>query len=313
MTEISCKVVADSVWGTRLTTVQLRYPRFIHAELMTHRAFSRNASSSRAVPVKKLIEEAKNDPVVPIFWTKNQAGMQGRESWNALVEMDFSYRGGPVRNLHREDAWLRACDKAIEVAASFAEAGYHKQLVNRLLEPFTHISVVVTATEWANFFNLRFHEDAEPHIDLLAQKMWQAMSASVPVKRRVHAPYVDHSDLRPIWDDFETQMVLRQSAARCARVSFLNHDGQKPTIDEDLKLFDRLMAGDVKHASPVEHQAIADSGYGTKPGYKQSETWGNFKGWYQWRQNFNDESFKGGIDAIASEIERRKEQRGLSW
>jgi Thymidylate synthase complementing protein len=311
VTEISCKVIADSVYQTRITTVQLRYPRFIHAELMTHRVFSRNASSSRAVPVKKMIEEAMTDPVVPLFWTKNQSGMQGGESWNEPVTMDFRYKGGPVTNFYREDAWLRARDKAAEIASAFAAAGYHKQLVNRLLEPFTHISVVVTATEWANWFNLRFHEDAEPHIDLLAQRMWEAMSASEPVFRAVHAPYVDTDGLIPDWNNFDTQMTFRKSAARCARVSYLNHDGNDPTLDEDMKLFERLMASNVKHASPVEHQAIADKNFSKNQLISRPLAWGNFRGWNQWRQTFNGESYHGGIDAIATEIERRKEQRGL--
>jgi thymidylate synthase ThyX len=305
VTEISCKVIADSIYHTRITTVQLRYPRFIHAELMTHRVFSRNASSSRAIPVKKLIEEATDRPAVPIFWTKNQSGMQGREGCDALVVLDRT-------EYTREAAWRRARDAAVKHARAFADAGYHKQLVNRLLEPFTHISVVVTATEWANWFNLRFHEDAEPHIDLLAQRMWEAMRASEPVFSAVHAPYVEGAQsLIPDWNNFDTQTAFRKSAARCARVSYLNHDGKAPTLDEDMTLFDRLMAGNVKHASPVEHQAIADKNFSKNQLLSRPLAWGNFRGWNQWRQTFNGESYHGGIDAIAPEIERRKEQRGL--
>lgn len=312
MTEISCKVVADSIWKTRITTVQLRYPRFIHAELMTHRAFSRNASSSRAIPVKKLIDEAMNDPAVPMFWTRNQKGMQGGESWNQIVEIPCP--SGRLYKLSREEVWLAARDKAVDFANAFADAEYHKQIVNRLLEPFTHISVVVTATEWANFFNLRFHEAAEPHIDLLAQRMWKAMTESEPVKRRVHAPYMNVENLTPLWNDFDTELTFRRSGARCARVSYLNHNGNDPTIDEDLNLFNRLMESDVKHASPVEHQALADVGYdGGKSGYNYSSQWGNFKGWFQWRQQFYRESVSGGIDAIETEIEHRKKQRNLNW
>lgn len=314
MTEISCKVIADSVWGKcpRITTVQLRYPRFIHAELMTHRVFSRNASSSRAVPVRKLIEEAMTDPAVPIFWHRNQSGMQGRESWNAPVVVPNGYKAEPDEYLSREDAWLRARDAAVEWANDFARAEYHKQIVNRLLEPFTHISVVVTATEWANFFNLRFHEDAEPHIDLLAQRMWEAMENSVPTERAVHAPYVEGThilDRNP--SDFETQMALRRSAARCARVSYLNHDGKPTTYEEDLGLFYRLMNGEVAHASPVEHQAFADPNFYTPNAVRRPVNWGNFVGWIQWRHTIPGESISGGIDAIKAKIDARKKQRGL--
>src|SRR5271155_3746289 len=138
----SVTVIEDSVsqiGRTRLCTLQLRYPRWIHAEFMTHRVFSRNAASSRAIPVKKLVQDVMDDPFVPLFWGKNQKGMQAGEEHNDPVLLD----GVPNywnfdEPFSREKAWLIARDRAVEIATALAKAGYHKQLVNRLLEPFTH-------------------------------------------------------------------------------------------------------------------------------------------------------------------------------
>ena len=152
---ITAKIIADSISpaGARLTTLQLRYPRFIHAEFMTHRMFSRNASSSRAIPVERLIQDVLDDPAMPVFWGKNQPGMQAREDHHALVGGEgVSGYDHFDDSITREAAWLISRGIAIQHAREFAKAGYHKQIVNRLLEPFSHINVVVTATEWENFF-----------------------------------------------------------------------------------------------------------------------------------------------------------------
>lgn len=139
---ISAIVIADTISpaGKRITTLQLRYPRMVHSEFMTHRVFSRNASSSRAIPVERLIEDVLRDTAMPIHWGKNQPGMQARKKHDAPVLLDGTF-------VSNENAWLAARDQAIEAARAFTKAGYHKQIVNRLLEPFAHINVVVTATE----------------------------------------------------------------------------------------------------------------------------------------------------------------------
>ena len=82
--QMEVKVIADSISesGKRITTFQLKYPRFIHSEVMTHRVFSRNASSSRAIPVKKMIEQVRNNPAMPIHWGANQSGMQAKNELN---------------------------------------------------------------------------------------------------------------------------------------------------------------------------------------------------------------------------------------
>jgi thymidylate synthase ThyX len=298
VTTISAKVIADSLsgFGARLTTMQLRYPRFIHAEFMTHRAFSRNASSSRATPVARLIQDVVDDPAVPMFWGKNQPGMQAGEEHDALVtiEWDNTFRSNPdgvdsyFEPASREGAWLMALDRAVDAARAFSAAGYHKQVVNRLLEPFTHINVVVTASEWDNFFALRDHPLAEPHIRLLAQEMKNALAQSAP--RLIgygqwHTPYVESHP-----DSIESAVMSAQiSAARCARVSYLTHDGREPSGPDDLKLFDRLLTANPMHASPMEHPATPDYFSKGGPGWHRPEDHGNLVGWISLRKGIEAE------------------------
>ena len=259
MTTITAKVIADSVNpdGNRLTTLECRYPRFIHAQLLTHRQFSRNAQSSRACPVEKMIEEVEKDPVMPIHWGKNQRGMQAKEECNEWVCTEGYWP------MPREDAWKMARDSALEIAREFAEAGYHKQIINRLLEPFAHITTIITATEWDNFFKLRLHEDSQPEIQRLAQVMKEAMDESDPAYAMwggLHLPYDQNS--------------VVYSVACCARVSYNNHDGTDRDPEKDRKLHDFLKENG--HWSPFEHQAIATQG-----------DFANFKGWESYR-HMND-------------------------
>lgn len=271
---ISAKVIADSLSpsGTRITTLQLLYPRFIHSEFMTHRVFSRNASSSRAIPVAKIIDAIITDPAVPVSWGKNQKGMQAEE--NVSDEL--------AAQAHH--AWVNGAQAAIVTAQALIDLGIHKQIANRVLEPWAHISVIVTATEWENFFELRDHKDAQPEIAALARAMKVAMDESTPLGLGPddwHLPYVSKKDVVDIgfyaellWskntDQCQRQfpsvssmheyMCLQVSAARCARVSYNTHDGQVPQIESDIKLADRL--SDSKHMSPFEHQATPCGGCG---------------------------------------------------
>lgn len=266
---MEAKVIADSVSkaGARITTMQLKYPRFIHAEFMTHRAFSRNASSSRAIPVAKMLAQVRDAPAMPIHWGKNQAGMQAKEE---------------VQDVRAaRDLWERAAVRMTEFAADMADMGLHKQVVNRLLEPFQWIHVVVTATEWENFFLLRDHEDAQPEIQALAREMRIAMCASNPRQKWAdlddalnwHLPYITDAELiehrdKPWW-------LAKLSAARCARVSYVKHDGTHPDPSEDLDLYDRLVGSEPRHSSPTEHQALPMTIAGSSSR--------NFRGWTQFR------------------------------
>lgn len=289
---IAAEVIADSVCpqGKRITTLRLRYPRFIHAEFMTHRAFSRNASSSRAIPVERLIKDVLRDTAMPLHWGKNQPGMQAREEHNEGVSTwDLPGVGHTWARIPREEAWDLARDNAITLARAFTEAGYHKQIVNRLLEPFSHINVLVTSTEWDNFFELRDHPDAQPEIMVLAQEMKKVMAESVPqclAEGDWHLPYVIHDDFEPAMaygntaDKTWLNVLIKLSVARCARVSYYTHEGKPPNIEDDLKLYDRLVGARPLHASPAEHQARP---VGLFEREKLSMT-GNFRGWVQYRK-----------------------------
>jgi thymidylate synthase ThyX len=273
---IEAKVIADSTSGKarRLTTFQLRYPRFIHAEFMTHRQFSRNASSSRAIPVEKQIDMLLEDMAMPIHWGKNQRGMQAEEENNTLVHLPSWWRHDGLDKPLKADAegaWTHAGFKAVEAARAFVEAGYHKQAVNRILEPFSHISVVCTSTQYDNFFALRRHPDAQPEIKVLADVMFEAMQASTPTELREgewHLPYIQPDELQFLYSKenllhdpipLSLDDLIKASVSRCARVSYLTHDGEHPQLSKDLALYERLVGSVPLHASPAEHQATPDS------------------------------------------------------
>lgn len=296
---IQATVIRDSISpaGIRLTTMELVYPRFIHAEFMTHRVFSRNASSSRAIPTAKLIEMVRDTPIEPAHWGKNQKGMQAREE---LDEADRGY----VRGL-----WRAAAHDAAWYAEKMLERGAHKQVVNRILEPFLPIRVVVTATDFANFFALRRHADAQPEIQALANAMWEAREASTPKALAIsqwHLPYIEEDDeLQVAWATPNSwpgaperiERLIKVSVARCARTSYRTHDGRRSTVEEDLALYDRLLAGELKHASPAEHQAHPDwiLGHDSRgePIWAFAGEHGNLRGWRQWRKRIPGECVHG--------------------
>jgi hypothetical protein len=271
---IKAQIVLDSIGhhGIRLTTMALEYPRYIHAELMTHRQFSRNASSSRAIPVSKMIEKAKSEMVIPDYWGKNQKGMQASE------QLDHGLRIEATR------VWVAQAESAIKAAADLSNLGVHKQIANRVLEPFTTITVLVTGTKdaYSNFFALRNHKDAQPEIKGLAEVMLNAYKASIPGILSVgdwHMPYITLEDTQSLVDlDYGSllEILLKVSAARCARVSYLTHDKKSPDMVQDLDLYAKLVGGKPIHASPLEHQAELMS----SASYQSA----NFKGWKQYRQ-----------------------------
>lgn len=260
--QFEVKVVADSIWdGHRLTTLSLLYPRFIHQELMTHRAFSRNAASSRAIPIQKIIDQVSLSPAMPIYWGKNQKGMQ------AASEIDAEAKRLAA------NTWLMARNSAIQHAAELMNLGVHKQTVNRILEPFMLMNTIVTATDWDNFFNLRLHESAQPEIRQLAEVMLDALNLSVPRKLNEfdwHLPYVTDEEVA----QFGVATCAEFSVARCARVSYKTHEGVVDQVKDRERFKDLLESG---HMSPMEHQAQA-----TMP-TKSSEK-SNLKSWLQFRK-----------------------------
>ena len=258
-----------------LDTLQLRYPRVIHPEFMTHRRFSRNASSSRAIPVRRQIEDVERDPYRPIHWGKNRPGMQ---AWEELT-------GSALEQA--QEAWEDGLRQSLELARRMENAGAHKQLVNRILEPFAHINVVVTSSEWANFLGLRDHPDAEPHIAILAREVRKALEGAQTqtlLEGEWHLPYlVGNEDpgyfMSQGWGDYSADHppAARISAARCARVSYLTHEGKTPEPDQDFRLFNDLMAGEIKHASPCEHQAMAKNTWDERLNRNLGPGWVQFR------------------------------------
>ncbi len=287
--KVNAEIIADSVnpRGERITTFILTYPRFIHAEVMTHRMFSRNAASSRAIPHKKMLKSIKDDPFVPIAWQKDHKGMQGTEY----------LQGEAVGN--RRALWLAARDAAILWAEQLNIGDVTKQITNRLLEPFMWYTNLVTVTEMENFFDLRcpkYHirddskkevityksrkdatknypecstnteldwikfsgSGAEIHIQALAESMWDARNESTPNELKAgewHIPFSDKfnkgrlSELGKYED-----VILKIATARAARLSYMTFDGEID-YEKDIQLHDMLLKN--KHASPFEHCARA--------------------------------------------------------
>jgi len=271
----SASVIADSSHkNSRITTFELEYPRFIHGEFMTHRLFSRNAASSRAIPIKKMQKQVWSEPAMPVAWGKNQSGMQ--------ADHDL----GPVAKWFARKIWRLGGKLAVLTSKALSSTGLHKQLANRVLEPWQLMKVVVTATEFENFFWLRDHEDAQPEIAALAIVMQQAMTHSEPKALKVgewHLPY----DEENLFSLDERKVV---SVSGCAQVSYRTLDLSRAKAK---KICDMLVDGQRVHASPFEHQATPISQTGENPLKTKGVThcdvdgnlWsGNFKGWIQHRQ-----------------------------
>jgi 5-methylcytosine-specific restriction endonuclease McrA len=251
------------------------FPNFLANGIVVHN--SRNASSSRAIPVNKMIQSVLDNPFIPIHCGKNQKGMQADQEVDAATAAEA------------EKIWLDLRDKCVEAARKLVDLGIHKQIANRPLEWCGHISVVMTSTEWANWFALRYHGKAQPEICQLAKVMWVAYQSSTP--RQIldtdmsdpwfwHLPYVLDEER----SQFAVGELLKRSTARCARVSYLNHDGTTPDAAKDHALFEGLVGDVPKHMSPTEHQAMPlglDSRY---------ERRGNFIGWLQHRKTIADEN-----------------------
>ena len=269
-TSITAKVVCDSVseQGVRLTTFEIEYPRFIHGELMTHRVLSKNSSSSRAIPIQKMLDQIENNMAVPIYWGKNKSGMQ------AVEEVSKQSIRSAI------DQWGFAYADVKHVVGRMLELGLHKQVPNRLTEPFQMMKVVITGTDWDNFFNLRIHPDAQPEICMLAYKMYRAMEKSEPYELKAgqwHLPYcfVSYQGDYDLYSMFyyneevehtcEHVMTLEEaikySAASCASVSYRT---ENMTLEKADKIFDMLIKAEVIHSSPFEHLATP-----VKPKYNE--------------------------------------------
>jgi thymidylate synthase ThyX len=292
------KVLADSQSpaGQRLTTLEATFPRFVLAEFNTHRVFSRNSASSRAIPIAKQLRRVLEDPYVPVEFGSNQPGMQAGPALEGesreLAEREWlGGRDDAVRRvlaLVTDPSEVADADDLGQILDRVEEAtrtrnrppqwlNVHKQVANRLLEPFMWHTVIVTATEWDNFWNLRCHPDAQPEIRLVAESMRAAVESSEPAALGLdewHLPLIrpeDREQVASIGD------LVKVSAGRCARVSYLTHDGRRD-LQADVDLHNRLLESG--HMSPLEHPArpLADG-----------EWCGNFRGWCSYRKEIAGE------------------------
>lgn len=281
---ISAKIIKDSIspFGKRITTFELEYPRFIHSEFMTHRMFSRNAASSRAIPIKDMLKMVWNKPACPVHWGKYQSGMTAKEELQGW------------RRWLGKKLWNISGKVACGFAWAMWKTGLAKQVVNRIVEPWSHIKVVVTSTEYDNFFFLRNHPDAQPEIQVLARDMLFEYNNSEPTllnSGEWHLPYVftytyEHNGIiNKVYstefredgflpdDLFDLETAKKVSSSLCAQTSYRKSDD---SVDKAVKVYDRLVTSKPVHASPFEHQAT--------PLENPEETSGNLVGWLQHRQ-----------------------------
>lgn len=278
---ITAELIKHSTWekGQDLYTFRLVYPRFIHGEVMTHRVFSRNAASSRAIPINAMMAEIKKNPAHPIHWGENQRGMQADKQVNADKRK--------IALTH----WLFAFQSALYHAESLRDLGVHKQVVNRLLEPFMFMTTIVTTTHGGlnNFFNLRLHKDAQPEIYELARLMDYAVMHSTPDKLECfewHAPFVDSfrdgEGSQVFIDENGSVITFKQAihiaVSACAQVSFRKND---LSLEKAERIYKMLVGADVVHASPFEHVAFA-----MEPTNKHRS---NLIGWTQYRKLIDNE------------------------
>lgn len=267
-----------------VTTVHAIMPRSILAELNKHRMFSNSARSSRAIPVSKVIEEVTNFPFIPHEWRKNIPGMQGGElcSWGESKQAT--------------NIWIEARDNAILSASKLNSLGIHKQYINRLLEPFMWVHVLITSVEWENFRQLRCHPDAEPHMQLAALHIMnavdQAKAIKLPFASAIHLPFIPLEDYPKYYSSLEEiRKLVLASAARCARVSYKPFTGET-SFDSDVERGLRLTNSEPKHAVPFEHTCMTLSTreqirkLGNITSYSPPK--GNLLPWHQFRHEFEE-------------------------
>lgn len=321
---ISSTIIADSLnsCGNRLTTFILEMPRYVLAEINTHRTFSKNAASSRAIPVEKMIQQVIDNPVIPIKFGKNQPGMKANEELDDTIKNNYfvtekkyddlelvDYCEGLFFNVygitqkeHAKRVWLEARDQAVDKVRLLNNIGLHKEIANRILEPWFHIKIILSGTDFENFFALRAHDDATPDLRALAYKMLEEYNKSTPKllnEGEWHIPFGDKIDEERLsgllmkidkkfeWDQPDEDHILQNyklmiSAARCARISYLNFEG-KDDYEADIKLCEKLFSNIPRHLSPAEHCAMA---------LDKPERIGNFIGFKQFRKFFIDENLK---------------------
>lgn len=316
MNNFTAKVIADSIGptGIRLTTMEIEYPRFILAELNTHRMLSKNSASSRAIPVAKMHEQISTNPATPVYWGKNQPGMSASEELQGDELGMAKYY------------WNGAKEAALRFAKAMSDIGLHKQVANRVAEPFQLMKTVITGTEWSNFYYLRNHKDAQPEIQALAAAMYKAHTDSKPKQLEPgewHLPYVwasrDIMGTLYYRDNGGNELSLEDakiiSVSCCAQVSYRKNDD---SLEKAQNIFDKLINSKPAHSSPTEHQAtpmplrylgMEDTGRkywpkGVSHQCQDGSYWsGNLQGWIQYRKTLDGEAQWGKIPTEGDETE----------
>ena len=295
---IKVEIVADSAnsFGDRLTSLVLTYPRIIHSEMMTHRMFSRNASSSRAVPVDKMIKAVRENTFCPFEFQKSHKGMQGSEYFTGADRQECI------------NLWLESAELALQQAEKMKAKCISKQIINRILEPYQYYTVLITGSKegWQNFFNLRcpsykligldeenvksrkewlekiqfssaLHPSmypktdvewlqinkgqAEIHIMDLAEKIYDAVNESTPKQLQAgewHIPMI--SDLESL--KLSTDDQIKLSVGRAANTSYtVVGDEKELTLEHAIKIHDKCV--ELVHSSVFEHcaRAMSDEEY----------------------------------------------------
>lgn len=317
-----CKIICDSINNEihsnnqrRITTIEISYPRFIHSEILTHRDRERNSGSSRAIPWPVMCERISNDPVIPILWGMEKSGMQTGEEIpikfrSLAIKLWLELRDKAIdtaNKLHNiGDTW---CDLVPNLQESGdSDIKIHKSICNRLTEPWMWITVVMTATRWNNFFRQRCHPDAEIHFQKIAGMIKTSIENSIPTQLyegQWHLPYITQNCILEAEQYLKTQLDLlsefpsnfslenellqilkKVSVARCARVSYVQHNEKKKSIEKDVGLWDRLLKGSgLGHFSPFGHAAECMADYNHRSG--------PFVGWKQFRKQFQNEDMEG--------------------
>jgi hypothetical protein len=288
--------INESDHSARVDTILVRFPRIILAEVLTHRVFSRNTSSSRAIPTARMIASIVEDPFIPDHWGMNRAGMQAdveAAPWRAFLG-DLVWRSG---------MWF-----AVQHARALAALGFHKQLANRMIDPYSHVTMLISSTEWKNFLELRDHEAAEPHMHDLARCISDALATAQPQLLKEgewHLPFVTPDDFRRVtntieYDDGEeyrrgisgisvldwyggTKSLIRLSVARCASTSYDTVDGYEMTQERADAIYAKLVGSRPMHASPTEHVCRVDL-RDDDGAWRRPELHGNFTGFIQHRK-----------------------------
>lgn len=246
----------------RIATFIITMPKFIQAQINSHRMLSRNAASSRAIPAKIIRQRVLKNPFIPVEFSKNKAGMRGGDHFTG-IELFFAKK-----------IWLYARYIPCFFHYMGEKLKIHKEIINRLIEPWMFTEVILTATEWENFLKLRIDNSSQPEIQFIAKNIKNILETEKPFILKTgeyHLPFISQEEK----EKYSIEELKKISTARCARVSYKLYDGRDSSLEKDIQLCEKLITGG--HWSPFEHITTPLSNL---------EQSGNFIGWKQYRKEF---------------------------